>query len=139
MQSFASTSRPALAKAHLATSALLLVLVLAQAALAGQALFGTSDILVHGYLGNASFTVGFVAAALAAFGRLPGVVLVLSGLALLFLFAQTGIGYIGRESATAASIHIPVGVGIFGLVTLQTGASLLTVMGGRSPADAVNR
>jgi hypothetical protein len=129
MRSFEqATPKPTMVRAHLATSGLLLVLVLAQAALAGQALFKASDIAVHGYLGNASFTLGFVAAAFAAFGRLPGIVLVLSGLTLLVLFGQTGLGYVGRESATAASIHIPVGVTIFGLVALQTGASALLLL-----------
>ena len=117
--------KPTLARAHFAASALLLVLVLVQAALAGQELFDTNDFSVHGYIGNASFTVGFVVAALAAFGRMPGVILGLSGATLLALFAQTGLGYVGREEAAAASLHVPLGVLIFGLVAVQTGASAL--------------
>jgi hypothetical protein len=134
MRSFESARpKPTLARAHLAASALLLLLVFVQAALAGQELFDTNDFSLHGYLGNASFTVGFVAAALAAFARMPGLILVLSGSTLLALFVQTGLGYVGREEAAAASLHIPLGVLIFGLVALQTGAGALLVLRRPSP------
>lgn len=126
MRSFEDANpKPTITRAHLATSAVLLLLVLIQAAIAGQELFPYGDFSLHGYLGNASFTLGFVAAVLAAFGRFPGFLLGLSGVTLLCLFAQTGLGYVGREEAFAASLHIPLGVTIFGLVTLQTGASAL--------------
>jgi hypothetical protein len=135
MRSFEDANpKPGFARAHLVTSALLLVLVLTQAAIAGQELFPYGDFSLHGYLGNASFTLGFVAAVLAAFGRVPGFLLGLSGITLLCLFAQTGLGYVGREEAFAASLHIPLGVTIFGLVTLQTGASALLTLRPTEPA-----
>lgn len=111
--------RPALARALAVVAALLVVLVLVQAALAGQALFGTGDIEIHGYLGNASFVLGLAGAVLAFAARLPGWQVSLSVVLLATLFAQTGLGYVGRESTAAASWHIPLGVAIFGLAVLQ--------------------
>jgi hypothetical protein len=59
--------------------------------------------------------------------RLPGLLLGLSALTLAALFAQTGLGYVGREVTAAAMWHVPLGVTIFGLVTLQTAASVAVV------------
>lgn len=98
-----------------AIAGILVILILAQATLAGQFLFNGGEIDVHGYLGNGSFLLGLVAAALVIFGRGP-IWLVVAAVALLAaLFAQIGLGYAGRESAAAASMHIPVGVTSLGL------------------------
>jgi len=115
-----STSSRAWARTGLlVTSALLVVLVLVQASLAGRELFGTNDFGVHGILGNVSFTVGLVGAVFAALGRVPRWLLGVSAAILAALFAQTGLGYVGRENLGAASWHIPLGVSIFGLATVQ--------------------
>lgn len=102
-----------------ASSCLLVVLVLVQAALAGRHLFQGSSIAVHGYIGNASFTLGIVIAVLVGLTRnAPWWLLALATAVLAGLFGQTGLGYVGRESAAAASWHIPLGVTIFGLATV---------------------
>jgi hypothetical protein len=111
--------------AFVASSGVVMVLVLVQAALAGQFLFGTGDILVHGYVGNASFAVGVLAVVVAFAGRLPGLSVALATALVALLFAQTGLGYVGRESTTAASWHIPLGVTTFGVAVAAVMVGLL--------------
>jgi hypothetical protein len=121
-----STTRPSPAvTAYLGGSILLLVLVLTQAAMAGQALFEGFDIKVHGYVGNASFTLGVVLLAVALFGRLPKPLMLLAAINMVALFGQTGLGYVGRETTMAASLHVPLGVTIFGLSTVQVTLAVL--------------
>jgi|GEM_PF-1717551 len=132
-----STSSPAAADrvwartGLLVTSAALVVLVLAQASLAGQALFNEGDIGLHGIFGNVSFALGLAAAIFAGLGRVPRWLLAASALTLACLFGQTGLGYAGRESLDAATWHIPLGVAIFGLATVQLMGAIGLV---RSPA-----
>jgi uncharacterized membrane protein YfbV (UPF0208 family) len=111
--------------AFVVLTAVVTVLVLVQAALAGQFLFGTGDIEVHGYVGNASFALGVVAVVIAFAGRLSGLVVALSTALVALLFAQTGLGYVGRESTTAASWHIPLGVTAFGVSAAALTAGVL--------------
>jgi hypothetical protein len=106
--------------AFLAGSIVLVILVLTQAAMAGQALFEGFDIKIHGYLGNASFTLGVVLLAIALFGRLPRSLMVLAAINVVALFGQTGLGIVGRETTMAASLHVPLGVAIFGITMVQT-------------------
>jgi hypothetical protein len=122
------TTRPSAAPgwlypAYLASTALVVVLVLVQAGIAGQFLFGDADIRVHGYIGNASFAIAVVAAGLAFFARVPGWLMLSSFVLVLALFSQTGLGYVGRDSAAAASWHVLLGVASFGVsVAALTGA-----------------
>jgi hypothetical protein len=111
--------------AFVVLTAVVTLLVLVQAALAGQFLFGTGDIEVHGYVGNASFALGVVAVVIAFAGRLSGLVVALSTALVALLFAQTGLGYVGRESTTAASWHIPLGVTAFGVSAAALTAGVL--------------
>jgi hypothetical protein len=116
-------------------AALLVLLVSVQAVIAGQFLFQGADIAVHGYVGNASFMVGLVLAGVAILGRLPIWLRIGSIAVVLALFAQTGLGYVGRESGFAASWHIPLGVLTFGLaVALLTGG--ITLVAGSTREDA---
>ena len=111
---------------------ILVLLILVQATLAGQFLFNGSEIDVHGYIGNGSFFLGLVAAALVVFGR-GSVWLTVAAVALFAaLFAQIGLGYAGRESAAAASMHIPVGVTSLGLAV----AVFILGIGERHPESA---
>lgn len=114
-----SARSPGWSTAFLAGSALLVVLVLVQAAMAGQALFEGFDIEIHGYVGNASFTLGVVLLGLALFGRLPRTLMVLAAVDMVALFGQTGLGYVGRDETWAASVHVPLGVTIFGLTLVM--------------------
>lgn len=116
---------PALYTAFVAGAWLLVVLVLVQAAMAGQALFEGFDIEIHGYVGNASFTLGVVLFGLALFGRLPRLLMALAAVDLVGLFVQTGLGYVGREETWAASVHVPLGVTVFGLTVALATLALL--------------
>ena len=122
-----------LARVHCALSVLLLVLVLVQAALAGQFLFSGGSIAVHGYIANGSFAVGLVLLVLTILARLPRGVLALVAVLVVVLFAQVGLGYAGRTSGTAASLHVPLGVLTFGVSTALAGLSALYA-GGVLPA-----
>lgn len=108
--------------AYRACSILAALLVLGQAVLVGQGLYGgdLGLIGVHGWVGNASFVVVIGLVGLAVVGRRGGDLgtadLALSGLLLLLMVAQMGLGYSGRQSALAAAWHIPNGVLIFGVV-----------------------
>ena len=111
--------RAGLAVLHRALVFALPVLVLAQAALAGQHLFDGASITLHGILGNVSFAIAAALVVLAVSRRRPGLEFALAvGLAAM-AFAQVGLGYVGRDSAAAASWHIPLGVAIFGAACYQ--------------------
>ena len=107
-----------LGRTHRIVAEVLAALVLAQAVVAGQALFGDWSIRVHGFMGNASFLLGLVLLGLAVVGRPARTRLVLSAVLVPALFAQTGLGYVGRETAEAAAWHVPLGVAIFGLTVV---------------------
>jgi hypothetical protein len=118
----AAAPRSSLGTAYLAVNALIAVLILIQAALAGQALFvadtgwpGSTEITIHGIIGNVTFTIGFAACVLAFLAKVGKGLLTANAVLLLALFAQTGLGYVGRETMGAASIHVPLGVTSFGL------------------------
>lgn len=111
--------RAGLAVAHRILVIALPVLVLVQAALAGQFLFSGESITLHGILGNTSFAVTVLLAVLVVVRRRPGLEFAVAiGLGAM-AFAQVGLGYVGRDTAAAASWHIPLGVAIFGLATYQ--------------------
>jgi hypothetical protein len=119
------TRASTLSTAFLAGSVLLVVLVLVQATMAGQALFEGFDIVIHGYVGIASFTLCVVLLALSLFGRLSRPLMVLAAVNMVLLFGQTGLGYVGRDETWAASVHVPLGVTIFGLTMVQATLALL--------------
>lgn len=100
-----------------AASGAMAALVLIQAALAGRFLnLAPGDRSVHRVLGE---FLGLLAVGLCVLGfRLrrshpTGWWISLAVLAL--VMAQTGLGFAGRESATAAALHVPVGVLTFGV------------------------
>jgi len=111
--------------AYQGTSLLLITAVLIQAVLAGRGWFLDGDVIkIHGYVGNATF---LLAVALATLGlaatRSIRVVLPLALLVILTT-VQIGLGYAGRDSATAAAWHVPNGVLIFGLSVLAAVSAL---------------
>lgn len=122
-------------KVLVGVNVVVVVLILVQAMLAGQSLFGTASITVHGFVGNATFAVAVVAAFLALLAKVPVWVLSLDALLALLLFFQTGLGYVGRDSSLAASWHIPLGVTAFGLATAALLGSIL-VAGSVRPVSA---
>lgn len=94
------------------SAALVAVLVLVHAVPAGQFLTGEGGRGTHGLIGEA---LGLVALAVAATGYWLRVVdreRWWLGVALLVV-AQTGLGSAGRESTTAATRYVPLGVATF--------------------------
>jgi hypothetical protein len=119
---------------HRGLAITLVVLVLFQAVIAGQALFGEWAIDLHGWVGNGSFALGVVLVVLAlrsGVGKAGTLVAVALAVA---MFVQTGLGYAGRTALGAASWHVPLGVAIFGLAAVH--ATLLYVPVARAtPSD----
>lgn len=94
------------------------LLVIVQALLAGQGWFIDPGLIrIHGVIGNLTFIVAVVLTGLAVATRRlrSGLDLALVVVALVLVVAQIGLGYAGRESAAAASWHVPNGVLIFGV------------------------
>jgi len=114
----APTTSPTLT-AYVAGTAILALLVAIQALLAGRWIAGLGQIEIHGHVGNASFVVGIVLLVLALVARLPRRQLWLAAIVLVLLFTQTGLGYVGRNNAEAASWHVFLGVMTFAAVVLQ--------------------
>ena len=111
-------------------------LVLVQAVLAGRGWFVDLGLIeVHGWVGNVTFLGAIAQAALAFAGWRGGALgraeVVLGALLVALIVAQLGLGYSGRESAGAASWHIPNGVLIFGV----DAATLALALAGRRRPD----
>jgi hypothetical protein len=111
--------RDGLAVAHQVVVTVIPVIVLVQAAIAGQHLFEGASISVHGILGNITFALTVVGVVLAVVRRSAGLVFFVAVALAALAFAQIGLGYVGRETTAAAAWHVPVGVTIFGLACYQ--------------------
>ncbi len=90
-------------------------LVLLQAVLAGRGWFIDYDLIeVHGWLGNLTFIFAIVLVVGAWLGKqakqMTNAEFLISLLLLILTAAQFGLGYGGRDSQTAAALHIPNGV-----------------------------
>ncbi|MCB0993713.1 MAG: hypothetical protein KDB21_01385 [Acidimicrobiales bacterium] len=109
------------------------LLVLVQAVLAGRHLYDGADIDLHGYVGNATFLVGVFTAVAAWRGRLERRLLMIAVALVVLSFAQTGLGYSGRDSAEAAALHIPLGVLTFGVAGAQAALAWLVTPDPRTP------
>ena len=96
------------------------LLVLVQAALAGQGWFEDRDFIdIHEIVGNVFFLAVVVQLLLTVMLKIRGPLgkqlLIMNGILLILTFVQIGLGYAGRETAQAAAWHIPNGVLLFGL------------------------
>ena len=111
--------------AHRWLAIALVAVVAIQAVLAGRHLYEGADIDLHGYLGNATFVVSVLVTIAAWRGRLDGRLLALGGVVLVACFAQTGLGYVGRDSTGAAAWHVSLGVVIFGLGSAQAALAMV--------------
>ena len=102
---------------------LIMVLIFAQAALAGRILFVDHDAVdIHQAVANglSVLVIVHVALALITRTRWSRRVPVLTALLAILVIIQTGLGYAGRESADVLAIHVPVGVLTFGVASLLT-------------------
>lgn len=106
-------------RAYPLLTAVVSLLVLVQAVLAGRALFGSWSITVHGVVGNATFALAAALVVVAAVGRVGRHEVAVAVALAVVLMAQIGLGYAGRDSAEAAAWHIPNGVLAFGLAAHQ--------------------
>ena len=92
------------------------VIVLVQAALAGQWMFQgkVNLIFTHGWMGSTAWLLVIVIGLMAAYAMWKqhwgGAELWFSVALGLLMTAQLGMGYMGREMAVAAAWHIPNGV-----------------------------
>ena len=105
------------------TAPIVLLLVFIQAVLAGRGIsFGGNAIDIHGMVANLTGLVVLIQVVLAFFagmqGRVRSMLLGTNVLLLILIIAQFGLGYGGRDSRTAASLHVPNGVLIFGVATV---------------------
>jgi len=104
------------------------VLVVAQAAMIGQTLFGSGSLIaLHGSTGNLAFLLATAALALAWLARRPGPALLLTFATVLVLFVQIGSGYLGHRAGitSASSVHVTLGVLVTAISTAA--ATLCTV------------
>ena len=109
------------------------VLIVAQAAMVGQTLYGSSSLIaLHGSTGNLTFLLATVTLALAWIARRSGTALLLTFTTVLLLFVQIGSGYLGHRTgiALASATHVTLGV----LVTAISAAAAMRCSTERAPA-----
>lgn len=124
-----------------ALAGLAALLVLIQAVLAGQWIGGDLSVIVtHGWLGSGTLLLVGLLAVMSFIGMRQGLFdakpLAISVVLLVLVVAQLGLGYAGRSSNGAASMHVPLGVLIFGSL-LALFVSVLPLR--LAPAEARNR
>ena len=109
------------------------LLVIVQAALIGQALYGTPALVgLHGQLGNLTFLLAVIAVGLAWSVRVPRRTLGLLVMSVLLLSAQTGLGYAGHRARIdlASALHVGLGVALTAITVI---AAML--VSARSPSQ----
>jgi hypothetical protein len=116
-----AVQRPGMLRLHGILVGVTTLGVFVQAVLAGRGQFIDHTFIdIHGYVANAIFLLVIAQAAVALLagvrGRFRLLLLGLNLLLLVLVFAQVGLGYAGRTSHTAASLHLPLGVLLFGLL-----------------------
>lgn len=124
-----ASSRASLRRAQLILAAVVAVLILVQAVIAGRVIaLGEWDIEIHGWIGDGLFVLVVAAFALAIYRRAGTTELTVAAALAMLTFGQVGLGYVGREEVEATAWHIANGVLLMGLsayqlALLQTGAS----------------
>lgn len=124
-----------------ALTGLAALLVLVQAMLAGQWIGGDLSIIVtHGWLGSGTLLLVALLGVMSFLGMRQGIFdakpLTVSAVLVVLVVAQLGLGYAGRSSGVAASLHVPLGVLIFGTLLALFVAALPMRL---APADARTR
>lgn len=107
-------------RARTVCAAVIAATVFLLAVLAGRFLFlGDLIIETHGYIGNTVFVVALVNVGLGLADKADGREMAVAGLIALLTFTQIGLGYVGRDTADAAALHVPNGVLLMGLAAYQ--------------------
>lgn len=113
-------STSSLVRARQVCAGLILGIVFLLAVLAGRFLFlGDLIIELHGYIGNGVFVLALVNLGLTLRARASGPDTAVAFAIVLLVFAQIGLGYVGRDTADAAALHVPNGVLLMGLAGYQ--------------------
>lgn len=100
--------------------------IVIMAALAGQGLWNGERGLItgHGHLGNALFVLAIaqfvIGVVLYQRKAISAAIMVLAFVMVVLLFAQAGLGYVGRENVEARAWHIPNGVLLMGIASFTT-------------------
>jgi hypothetical protein len=118
--------RPGWLTAMKIVAGLFAALVLLQAIIAGRGWFKDFDLIkTHGQIGSGVLLVAIVQAVLAfaVFGSRSRPAIV-SAVLVVLTAVQLSLGYSGKDNSTAASLHIPNGVLIFGIATAFTSSVL---------------
>lgn len=121
-----STTPAALWSGYRWLSVALALGIVIMAMLAGQGLWNGERSLItgHGHLGNALFVLSIaqfiIAIVLYQRKAISAGIMVLTFAILVLLFAQAGLGYVGRENLDARAWHIPNGVLLMGLASFST-------------------
>lgn len=117
-------STSSLTRARQFCAVLTLALVFLLAILAGRFLFlGELIIETHGYIGNGVFVLALVNLGLVLADKGDGGEFAVAGMIALLTFSQIGLGYLGRDTADAAALHVPNGVLLMGLAGYQFAAT----------------
>ncbi len=118
------SSTSALTRARQICAALTLGLVFLLSILAGRFLF-LGDLLIetHGYVGNGVFVLALANVGIALADKADGGELAVAGMIALLTVTQIGLGYVGRDTADAAALHVPNGVLLMGLAGYQFATS----------------
>jgi len=114
-----SLNRPGWLTAMKVAAVLFAALVLLQAIIAGRGWFKDFDLIkTHGQIGDGVLLVAIVQAVLAfmVFGSRSRLAFV-SAVLVVLTAIQLSLGYSSKDNSTAASLHIPNGVLIFGIAT----------------------
>jgi hypothetical protein len=92
--------------------------ILIQAVLAGQAWFVSPTLFgLHGGIGHGVLLLAVVTTGLVWLAGVGRTAVLLASAVVLGLVGQTGLGYAGHRTgiAAASSVHVPLGVTLFGL------------------------
>jgi hypothetical protein len=109
------------------------VLVLVQAALAGQWLAEADAGMrtAHGVVGNITFVVALAVTSAVWLRRHATATRVVATALLLLIVSQIGLGYSTRSSPELVAWHVPMGVAIFGLATYLVAVARSVLRGAR--------
>jgi uncharacterized membrane protein len=110
-------NRPALLNAYRAVAGLFALLVLVQAAMAGQAIYGDWSITAHGVVGNLSYLLAVAGLVIGIVARVPRTLVAVALAIVVLSTLQIILGYDDGQAANAW--HLPNGVAIFGLAVYQ--------------------